>query len=253
MRGVSAEAVGADLDGPDASLRWMWTMDPLPATPEMAFDPETASRLAAEIADAVLDEEIDAALARAEEALARTEERARTRRRGARERGSRRRAEDFASVRGEDRRVILREDRRVILRDGEREGEGEGRERRRAGGERAGRRIRRRRPRRPRRRRGTFRVFPGDERASVRIVRDRGDIGRGELPRIVPPRRPRISPPRHPRPRPTDPRARTRVVRGVAALARRSKVPVARVAAVDGTRRARRRGVFADARVESPA
>ena len=75
MRGVPADATGADFDGPDASsLGWMWTMDPLPATLEVDFDPETASRLAAEIADAVLDEEIDAALARAEEALARTEE-----------------------------------------------------------------------------------------------------------------------------------------------------------------------------------
>ena len=228
MRGVPAEAVGADLDGPDASLGWMWTMDPLPATPEMAFDPETASRLAAEIADAVLDEEIDAALARAEEALARTEE-ARERAGEARERRGKRRGKARPwrippRVCGEDRRVILREDRRVILRDGEREGEGEGRERRRAGGERAGRRIRRR-PRRPRRRRGTFRVFPGDERASVRIVRD---------PKRHRPRR--TSSDRPPRAAPGSRRRgirararRTRgrgpgVVRGVAALARRSKV-----------------------------
>ena len=220
MRGVSAEAVGADLDGPDASLGWMWTMDPLPETPEMAFDPETASRLAAEIADAVLDEEIDAALARAEEALARTEE--------ARARASERvRAARFAIPPRISRRPWRGPPRHPPRPPRQREGEGEG-----EGGERD--------------------VAPGPHRlhdesgdvpavlaaAAERSVSSpatnarrfgsfatRSDIGRGELPRIVPPAPPPDLAAAASAPAPDGPESRgPGVVRGVAALARRSKV-----------------------------
>ena len=248
MRGVPAEALGARLDGPDASLGWMWTMDPLPETPEMAFDPETASRLAAEIADAVLDEEIDAALARAEEALART---------GARARASERvRAARFAIPprisrrpwRGPPRHPPRRRKRRRRRRRRRRTG------RPPPGPHRLHLRIRRR-PRRPRAAAAERSVSsPATNARRFGSFATRSDIGRGELPRIVPPAPPRISPPRH--------RARARRTR-VPRTRRRSRRGGARasiegfgsrlVAAVDGTRCARRRGAFADARVESPA
>ena len=200
MRGVSAEAVGADLDGPDASLGWMWTMDPLPETPEMAFDPETASRLAAEIADAVLDEEIDAALARAEEALARTEEaRARV---GEGSRGEvRDSAEDFAaSV----------ERTAAASSETAKEKEKEKERRRRTGRPPPGP------PAPPPPHPATSppsspppRNVPCLPRRRTRVGSDRSrpeaTSAAANFLGSSPPRHPRISPPRHPRPRPTDP------------------------------------------------
>ena len=249
MRGVPAEALGARLDGPDASLGWMWTMDPLPETPEMAFDPETASRLAAEIADAVLDEEIDAALARAEEALARTEEaRARV---GEGSRGEvRDSAEDFAAS---VERTAAASSETAKEKEKEKEKEANGTS---ASGT----------PTASTSASGDVPAVlaaaaersvssPATNARRFGSFATRSDIGRGELPRIVPPAPPpdlaaAASGARARRTR--GPRTRRRSRRG-GARASIEGFGSRLVAAVDGTRCARRRGAFADARVESPA
>ena len=219
MRGVPAEALGAHLDGPDASLGWMWTMDPLPETPEMAFDPETASRLAAEIADAVLDEEIDAALARAEEALARTEEaRARV---GEGSRGEvRDSAEDFAAS---VERTAAASSETAKEKEKEKEKEANGTS---ASGT----------PTASTSASGDVPAVlaaaaersvssPATNARRFGSFATRSDIDRGELPRIVPPAPPPDLAAAASAPAPDGPESRgPGVVRGVAALARRSKV-----------------------------